>query len=71
MGKGIADVTRRQLPQLTEMITQLGAIESITFKNVAPGGIDVYEVKFERGSTEWRIGMESEEKIASVGFRKL
>jgi hypothetical protein len=70
MGKGLADVTRRQLPRLTETITQLGAIDSITFKSVGPGGIDIYEVKFERGSTEWRIGMESEEKISSVGFRK-
>ena len=71
MGKGLADITRRQLLQLTEAITQLGAIESVTFKSVAPGGIDIYEVKFEHGATEWRIGMESEEKISSVGFRKI
>jgi hypothetical protein len=71
MGSGLADVTRRQLPQLVETITQLGALESITFKGVGPGGNDIYEVKFERGSTEWRIGMESEEKISSMGFRKL
>jgi hypothetical protein len=71
MGKGLADVTRRQLPQLVETITQLGALELITFKGVGPGGNDIYEAKFERGSTEWRIGMESEEKISSAAFRKL
>jgi D-alanyl-D-alanine-carboxypeptidase/D-alanyl-D-alanine-endopeptidase len=71
MAKGLADITRRQLPKLTESITQLGTLESITFKSVAPGGVDIYEVKFEHGSTEWRIGMESEEIISGVGFRKL
>jgi serine-type D-Ala-D-Ala carboxypeptidase/endopeptidase len=71
MGKELADVTRRQLPRLKEVILQLGAIDSITFKRVEAGGADVYEVKFEGGSTEWRIGMVTEEKIASVGFRRM
>jgi hypothetical protein len=38
---------------------------------VGPGGADIYEVKFEHGSTEWRIMLESDGKIASVGFRRL
>ena len=71
MGKGLAEATRRQLPQLTEAITQLGMIDSITFKNVGAGGIDVYEVKFERGSTEWRIGMETEGDDREWAYRKL
>ena len=70
MGTGIADVTRQQLPQLKAAITQLGAVELVTFKGVGPGGADIYEVKFEHGSTEWRISMESDGKIGSVGFRQ-
>ncbi len=69
MSSGLANVTRQQLPQLKATITQLGAVESVTFKGVGPGGADIYDVKFEHGSTEWRILMQSDEKVASVGFR--
>jgi CubicO group peptidase (beta-lactamase class C family) len=69
MSASLADVTRQQLPQLKAMMLQFGAVESITFKGVGPGGADIYEVKFEHGSTEWRIMMEPDGKVASVGFR--
>lgn len=68
MSPGLADVTRRQLPQLKDALTQLGALQSVAFKGVGPGGADIYEVKFEHGSTEWRIMLESDGKIAGVGF---
>jgi len=71
MSTGLAEVTRRQLTGLKEMITQLGVVDSVTFKGVGPAGADIFEVKFEHGSTEWRITMESEEKIASVSLRRL
>ena len=69
MSSGLASVTRQQLPQLKATITQLGALQSVTFKGVGPVGTDIYEVKFEHGATEWRIMMLSDEKVASVGFR--
>jgi hypothetical protein len=49
----------------------LGAVQSVTFKGVGPGGRDIYEVKFEHGSTEWRIGMMADGKVEGVGFRPL
>jgi phosphoribosylaminoimidazole-succinocarboxamide synthase len=69
MSSGLANVTRQQLPQLQATVTQLGTVQSVTFKGVGPGGADIYDVKFEHGSTEWRIMMESDLKVASVGFR--
>lgn len=69
MSSGLANATRQQLPQLIPILTKLGALRSVTFKGVGPGGMDIYEVTFEHGSTEWRILMQSDEKIASVGFR--
>ena len=69
MSPGLADVTRQQLPQLKATITELGAVQSVTFKGVGPGGADIYEVKFEHGSTEWRITMDPDGKIGGVGFR--
>jgi CubicO group peptidase (beta-lactamase class C family) len=71
MSPGLADVTRRQLPQLKTNITQLGAVVSVTFKGVGPGGADIYEVKFEHGPTEWRIMLEPDGKVGSVGYRPL
>ena len=71
MGAAIANVTRQQLPQLKAAVTQLGAVQTVTFKGVGPGGADIYEVKFEQGSMEWRIGMDSDGKVAQVGLRPL
>jgi CubicO group peptidase (beta-lactamase class C family) len=71
MSAGLANVTRQQLPQLKDAITQLGAVQSVTFKGVGPAGADIYEVKFEHGSTEWRIMLDADGKSASVGFRPL
>ena len=44
-------------------------VDLVSQRISGPGGADIYEVKFERGSTEWRILMQSNEKVASVGFR--
>lgn len=71
MSAALANVTRQQLPQLTATITRLGAVQSVTFKGVGPAGADIYEVKFENGSTEWRISLDGDGKVASVGFRPL
>ncbi|MBZ5620296.1 MAG: DUF3471 domain-containing protein [Acidobacteriia bacterium] len=71
MSPELADVTRRQVPQLKAQITRLGALQSVSFKGVGPGGMDIYEVKFENGSTEWRIVLAADGKIEGVGVRPL
>ncbi|MDQ2944365.1 MAG: serine hydrolase, partial [Acidobacteriota bacterium] len=57
MSAGLAAATRQQLSQLQPTITQLGAIQSVTFKGVGPGGADIYRVNFESGSLEYRISL--------------
>ncbi len=69
MSPAVADVTRRQLPKIKSMIGELGAVESVSFKGVGQGGFDNYEVKFEHGSTEWRIILGLDGKIQGVSFR--
>jgi CubicO group peptidase (beta-lactamase class C family) len=71
MGAAIANLTRQQLPQLKGTVTQMGAVQTVTFKGVGPAGADIYEVKFANGSMEWRIGMDSDGKVAQVGLRPL
>ncbi len=68
MSPGLADATRQQLPRLKAAIAQLGAVTSVAFQGVGQGGDDIYEVKFEHGSTEWRIILEPDGKVASVVF---
>jgi hypothetical protein len=71
MSPQLADVTRRQLPQLKAAMTQLGALQSVTFTGVGPGGADIYQVKFEHGATEWRIMLGADGKAVSIGFRPI
>jgi CubicO group peptidase (beta-lactamase class C family) len=71
MSPAFADVTRQQLPNLKSAVGQLGAVQSVTFKGVGPGGFDIYEVKFQNGLTEFRIGLAPDGKIEGIGFRPL
>jgi D-alanyl-D-alanine-carboxypeptidase/D-alanyl-D-alanine-endopeptidase len=65
---GLAEMARPQIPHAEQVIAGLGALQSVTFKSVGPGGADIYEVKFEHGSLEWRIFLDSAGKVASQYF---
>jgi hypothetical protein len=69
MNPAVADVTRRQLPRLKSTISELGAVQSVLFKGVGQAGWDIYEVKFEHGSMEWRIILGADRKIGGITFR--
>jgi hypothetical protein len=71
MSPEFAEVTRQQLPQLKALIAKLGAVQSLSFKGVGPGGMDIFEVKFENGSTEWRIALGADGKVEGIGIRPL
>lgn len=71
MSPGLAAATRQQLPQLQSSITQLGAIQSVTFKGVGPAGPDIYQVKFEKGSLEYRIWLAADGKVESASVRSI
>ncbi len=69
MSVGLANATRQQLPQLQSTIAGLGAVQSVKFTGVGPGGADIYQVKFEKGSLEYRIWLAPDGKIDSANFR--
>jgi hypothetical protein len=71
MNSGIANVTRQQLPQLQSGIVELGALQSVTFKGVGPGGADIYQCKFENGSAEYRILLSADGKLESAAIRRI
>jgi hypothetical protein len=50
----------------------LGPIQSITFKSVAPGGADIYDVTFAHGAMEWRVALlEVNGKVGGMGGRPI
>jgi hypothetical protein len=50
-------VTRQQLPQLEAAMVHLGAVQSVEFRGVGNQGWDMYDVKQEHGSSQWRIAL--------------
>lgn len=69
MSAGLANAIKQQLPTMQPAIAKLGAVQSVTFKGVGPGGADIYEVKFANGAQEWRIWLAPDGKIDSANFR--
>jgi hypothetical protein len=69
MSAAFAAKLHRQTAQLQPMLKALGAVESIFFRGVAPGGSDIYGVKFANGSAEVRLLMGADGKVDNVIFR--
>jgi len=69
MSAGLATKIRRQLPELQSMFKALGAVESIFFRGVGPGGYDIYGVKFAHGIAEFRLLLAADGKADDVIFR--
>jgi beta-lactamase regulating signal transducer with metallopeptidase domain len=69
MSKHLADIARRQIAQLHAMLTALGAVESVFFRGVGPGGYDIYGAKFARGLAEFRVRLATEGNIEDIIFR--
>jgi hypothetical protein len=71
MSPGLAAATRQQLPQIQPMISQMGALQSLTFTGVGPGGADIYAAKFEKGSLEYRIMLGTDGKVEGAQVRPI
>jgi hypothetical protein len=69
MSPGLADATRQQLPQIQSMMNEKGALQSVIFKGVGPGGADIYQVNFEKGSIDYRVWLGEDGKTESANFR--
>lgn len=62
----LAQATRRQLPNLQSGMTELGAVQSVTFLGVGAQGEDVYSVRHENGASHWRIALDSNGTISTA-----
>ena len=69
MSAPLAAKIHRYLAEMQATFVALGAVESIFFRGVGPGGYDIYGVKFENGSAEFRLMIEPDGKAGDVFFR--
>jgi bla regulator protein blaR1 len=69
MSAALAAKIRRQESELQAMFKAFGAVESIFFRGVGPGGYDIYGVKFAKGVAEFRILLTADDKADDVIFR--
>jgi len=68
----LASAAKEQEPMILSAISSLGPLKSITFRAVTPGGVDSYDVAFERGSSEWFITpLTPDGKITGMGWRRV
>ena len=69
MSAPLAAKVRRQAAEMQSMFKALGAVESIFFRGVGPGGYDIYGVKFSRGFAEVRLLLQADGKAEDVIVR--
>jgi len=65
----LAQATREQLPKLQKGLEDVGAVQSVEFRGVGPGGWDVYDVHHEKGITTWRLVLNTEGKVSGALVR--
>jgi len=69
MSLQLTDRVRQHVPRYGEILSALGAVESIFFRGVGPGGYDIYGVKFANGSAEFRIDLAADGKMEDINFQ--
>jgi hypothetical protein len=69
MSPTLAAATRQQLSDFQSTLAKLGELQSVRFKAIGPGGADIYQLKFEKGSFDYRIWLSPDGKIESANFR--
>jgi hypothetical protein len=71
MDSALAAGIRPQWADTRALFASAGQLQSITFKGVGPGGGDIYEVRFEKGTYEWRIILDSAGKTAGLYYMRI
>ena len=64
----LADMLRKDLPDLQDDLEPLGAFKSMVFKGVSEGGSDIYQVKFANGEMEFRLAIASDGTIVLLAW---
>jgi hypothetical protein len=67
-----ASAIKEAEPVILASLSSMGALKSIQFRSVTVGGLDTYQVEFERGSTQWFItALTPDGKIGGMSWRRV
>ncbi len=66
MSPTIAEAIKNQLSVAQPTIANLGALKSVTFRNVSGQGVDLYLATYEKGTMVWRIALGPDGKIVNA-----
>lgn len=69
MTPALAALVRQQLPIIVSELGRRGAMGGIRFKGVGENGMDIYEVGFEGGPTEWGLALAPDGRISALYVR--
>ena len=69
MSSALARLTRRQVADHQATITNLGALQSLTFTRVGAAGPDIYRATFAKGTLEWRIWLNLNGNVDYFSYR--
>ncbi|WP_256375909.1 serine hydrolase [Caulobacter sp. S45] len=69
MNPDLAKVVRSTLDEVKAQLVPLGAVKSIKFKGVGPGGADIFMVTFDKGAIEWRIALGESGRVEGLSLR--
>ncbi len=65
---GLVPAVKQQMPNVRREMANLGALQSLTFKQVDGLGSDVYHATFEHGAMDWVIYVTADGHIANVFY---
>lgn len=68
MSPALANAARQQFPQMSASLAQLGPVQAIEFRGVGNQGWDIYEVRHEHGTSQWRIAIDAHGIILGALF---
>lgn len=71
MAAPLAAAVRDQIPGLKTEFARWGAVQSVAFREVDPGGADVYDVKFTNGSARLTIVLAADGKALVIDLDPL
>jgi hypothetical protein len=57
------------LPEWKAKFGEFGTLQSVEFNGITPMGINIYDVKFEHGATQWSIWLDANGKTQLLGVR--
>jgi hypothetical protein len=69
LAPGLANAVRAQMERTRPLFQGFGAIKSISFTEVGPGGLDVFKVEFEKGAITMRLLVSDDGKIQTMNFQ--